>query len=148
MNSMRQSGKVSLVGLLAAVSVVVVVVLLLFSRETPTVAGTRFMVALESHDVDTLTKMSMMKGLSTEEIRKKWDFTVNKAERYYRFAWHIDGATQSSEKTASVRVKMVRDADHPAAYEESQELPMVLDNGEWKVDVRAISREFFNCLPQ
>ncbi len=148
MKPMRQSGRVSLLGLLSAICAIVIVALLFFSKETPTVAGTRFMAALESHDVSTLTKMTKMDGASEDAIRKQWDFSVNQAERYYRFQWKVDGATQSSPTTASVKVRMYRDADKASAFEEQEQLPMVKVGDEWKVDVRALSREFYNCLPQ
>jgi len=145
---MKQSGRISLLALGSIVCVVLTIVLLLMSRETPAIAGTRFMVALESHDVDTLTKMSMMNGASEESIHKQWDFCVNTAEKYYRFIWHVTGASQANATTASVKIQMVKDADHPGSYEETMELPMVKVGDDWKVDVRGLSRDFFNCLPR
>ena len=43
---------------------------------------------------------------------------------------------------------MIHDADHPGAYEELYELPMVKVGDDWKVDVRGISREFYPGLPR
>jgi hypothetical protein len=106
------------------------------------------MAALDAHDVDTLTKMTKMDGTSEESIRKQWDFAVNQAEKYYRFEWRVDSAAQSSPTTASVKIRMTRDADHVSSYEELAQLPMVKVGNDWKVDVRALSREFYNCLPQ
>jgi len=148
MRSMKQSGRISLLALGSLFCVIVVSALLLFSRESPSAAGDRFMAALINHDVDGLTKMSMMKGASEDDIRKQWDFSVNTAEKYYRFAYRIAGAAQSSDTTASVKVFVAKDADHPGAYEELMEVPLVKVNDEWKVDVRALSRDFFPCLPR
>jgi hypothetical protein len=145
---MKQSGRVSLLALGSLVCVVIIVGLLFFSRESPSAAGTRFMIALQDHDVDTLTKMSKMDKTSEADIRKQWDFAVNTAEKYYQFAFKIEGSAQSSESTASVKVRMIHDSDHPGSYDELTELPMIKDNGEWKVDVRGLSREFYNCLPR
>jgi hypothetical protein len=145
---MKESGRVSLLALGSLVCVVIIVVLLLFSRESPSAAGTRFMVALQDHDVDTLTKLSMMKKANPEDVRKQWDFAMNKAEKYYRFAFKVEGSSQASDTTASVKIRMIKDSDKPGAYDELYELPMVRDNDEWKVDVRGLSRDFFNCLPR
>ncbi len=148
MSSMKQSGRVSLLALGSLVCVVVITVLLIFSRESPAAAGTRFMAALQDHDVNTLTKMSKMDKLSEDEIRKQWDFAVNTAEKYYQFAFKIEGAAQADGKTASVKVRMIKDADKPGAFDTMCELPMVKDGEDWKVDVRGLSREFYNCLPR
>ncbi len=145
---MKQSGRVSLIGIGSLFCVIVIVVLLAFSRESPASAGTRFMIALQHHDVDTLTKMSKMDGESEDQIRKQWDFAVNTAEKYYVFTYRIDHAAQSSPTTASVTIQMTKDADKPGSYEDLAQLPMVKDNDQWKVDVRALSRDFYNCIPQ
>ena len=148
MRSMRQSGRISLLALGSIVCVVLVVALVLLSRESPSSAGLRFMAALSNKDVDTLTKMSMMSGESEDQIRKQWDFSVNVAEKYYRFGWKMAGAGQPSPTTASIKLQMIHDADHPGAYEELYELPMVKVGDDWKVDVRGISREFYPGLPR
>jgi hypothetical protein len=106
------------------------------------------MEALAKHDVDTLTKMTMMTGASQDNIRKQWDFSVNKAERYYEFGYRIESSAQANDHAASVKVQMTKDIDHPGSYEELMELPMVKVDGQWKVDVRALSRDFYNCLPR
>ena len=69
MKSMRQSGRISLLMLGGIVCVVLTLILLLFNRETPSMAGTRFMVALDNHDVDTLTKMTMMSETAINNSR-------------------------------------------------------------------------------
>lgn len=148
MRSMKESGRVSLLALGSLLCVIVIVTLLFFSRESPAAAGTRFMVALQDHDVDTLTKLTRMEKASPEDIRKQWDFSVNKAERYYRFAFKIVGSSQANDTTASVKVSMIHDSDKPGAYDQLYELPMIRDNNEWKIDVRGLSREFYNCLPR
>ena len=144
---MKQSGRVSIFALACIVSVALVLGLLLFSRESISAVGNKFMVALQSHDVDQLTRMSLMNGDSPDEVHKQWDFAVNKAGKYYRFAYRIVATNQASDSTGSVRMMVVRDADHPGAYEEAFELQLLKVNGEWKVDVRAISREMFPGLP-
>jgi len=148
MRSMKQSGRISPVALGSLFCVLCVVVLMLFSRESAASAGARFMEALQHHDVDTLTQMTKMDGASEADIHKQWDFAVNNAEKYYAFGYKVEGASQSGKDNASVKISMIRDIDHPGSYEEQTELPMVKVNGDWKVDVRATSRDFFNCLPR
>jgi len=148
MSSMKQSGRISLLALGSLVCIVFVAGLMIFSRESAASAGTRFMVALQDHDVNTLTKMSMMQGASEPDIRKQWDFAVNTAEKYYQFGFRVEGASQASDNTASVKVRIIKDIDKPGSYDVLSELPMVKVNNDWKVDVRSISRDFYNCLPR
>ena len=148
MRSMKQSGRISVVMLLSLVSLVLVVGIVLFSRESVASVGGRFLNALERHDVDELTKLSSMSGLTNEQIHKKWDQTVNVAGRYFLFAYHDEGANQASDTTASVRARIIKDADKPAAYDEAMELPMVKVGNEWKVDVRGLSHELYPGLPR
>ncbi|MDR3690121.1 MAG: hypothetical protein P4L46_12125 [Fimbriimonas sp.] len=129
-------------------SVVVVIFVLVFSRESLTTVGGRFMDALMRHDTVALTKMSMMKGLTDEQIQKEWDESVNVAAKYYMFAYHIDGASQSGDTLGSIRMKVIKDIDHPGSYDENFELPMVKVGDAWKVDVRSISHEMFPGLPR
>ena len=148
MSPMKQSGRVSILMLASIVSVVFITAILLFSKESVSSVGTRFLDALERHDVDTLTKMSMMSGTSPEQIHKEWDQCVNHAGKYYTFAYHVEGASQSGDNLGSVRFRLIKDADRPGAYDEAVELPMVKVDGEWKVDVRSMSHELFPGLPR
>jgi len=145
---MKQSGRVNIFMLLCLVSAVLVGGILLFVKEGVATTGGRFLNALERHDVDELTKLSSMSGLTEEQIHKKWEQTVNVAGRYYLFAYHIEGASQASENSASVRFRIIKDMDKPAAYDEAVELPMVKVGNEWKVDVRSISHELYPGLPR
>jgi len=145
---MKQSGRVSLLALGSLFCVIVITVLLLFSRESPAAAGTRFMIALQDHDVDALTKLTMMDNKSDADIRKQWDFAVNVAEKYYSFAFKVEGAAQATPTTASVKVRVIKDSDKPGSYDTMCELPMIKVKDDWKVDVRGLSRDFYNCLPR
>lgn len=146
---MNRHGRVSLVSILAIVAVALFAFVLLFSRESLSTIGARFMTALATHDVDTLTKMSYMgEGVAQDEIRKKWEFAVNDAGKYYRFRWRVLGATQASEKDAMIRLEIMRNSDNPATYEEKYQLPLIKVGDEWKVYVRGINREMFPGLPR
>ena len=70
---MKQSGRISILMLASIFSVVLVTLILIFSRESLSTVGARFMDALERHDVNKLTALSMMNGKTEDQIRKEWD---------------------------------------------------------------------------
>ena len=148
MSPMNQSGRISLLALAFLASVIVVIAILTFSRESPTAAGEKFMFALITHDVDTLTKLSNIPGESDDQIRKEWDTACNVAGKYYVFDYKINGGSQPDDKNAAVRMQVIKDANKPGAYEENFQLPMVNVNGQWKVDVRGTSHDFFPAFPR
>jgi len=145
---MKQSGRISILMLASIFSVVLVTLILIFSRESLSTVGARFMDALERHDVNKLTAMSMMNGKTEDQIRKEWDYTVNTAGRYYQFAYSVEGGTQSGPNLGSVKIRIIKDIDKPGSYDELVELPMVRVNDDWKVDVRSMSHELFPGLPR
>ncbi len=106
------------------------------------------MTALSKGDVDTLTKMSLLGDKTEPEMHKEWEFAVNTAGKHYRFFWRITSELVSDENSGSVRMQISRNIDSPSTYEEAFQLPMQKVNGEWKVDVRGISREMFPALPR
>ena len=106
------------------------------------------MTALSKGDVDTLTKMSLLGDKTEPEMHKEWEFAVNTAGKHYRFFWRITSELVSDENSGSVRMQISRNIDSPSMYEEAFQLPMQKVNGEWKVDVRGISREMFPALPR
>jgi len=145
---MNRSGRVSIVGLVCLVGVVLFGAVFLLGRESLSVVGGRFMDALARGDVDTLTKMTYLGNETQEDIHKQWEFTCNTAGRYYNFFYHITAASQADPKSGSVQMQVTRDAANPGAYEENFQLPMVKVGDEWKVDVRGISREMYPSLPR
>jgi hypothetical protein len=145
---MKQSGRVHILTVAAIAGLIVIAVMMLFSRESLSSVGARFMTALSKGDVDTLTKMSYMGDETPDEIHKQWDFAVNTSGKHYRFIWNIVAATAADDNTGSVRLQVQRNADQPGAYDENFALPMKKQNGEWLVDVGAISHEMFPGLPR
>jgi len=146
---MRVAGRINALYLAAIAGVIVVAVLLFMGRESLNSVGGRFMSALAKGDVDALTKMSYMGDKTPAEIHKKWEFAVNDAAKYYRFGWRIS-ATSEPEPNVSgtVRLQVERNLGSGGSYEENFQLPMVMKNGGWKVDVGGISREMYPALPR
>src|SRR5687768_11472836 len=122
---MKQSGRASLLTVVALAAVLMVAVLLFFGKEPVGAVGARFLTALSSGDVDTLTKMSYLGNDTEAEMRKKWDFAVNTAGRYYRFAYQITSSREISNDTAQVTTQFVKNAGDPASYPEKVEIPLV-----------------------
>ena len=129
-------------------AVAMISVVILMGRQSVTTVVAKFMSALAKHDVDTLTNMTYLNGRDKEEVRKKWDFAVNKAGKHYLFLWKITSSKNVDENNASVTLLMMRNARNVSSYEEKFDIPVVKENGEWKVDVSAISRDVFPALPQ
>jgi len=145
---MRQAGRVNIVVVGAIVAIAMIATVLLFSRQSVTEVASRFMSGLATGDVETLTKLTYLSEVPEDEVRKKWDFAVNEAGKYYRFRWQVLSAKENDDKTAAVRMYVWRNADSPASYEENFQLPLIKVDGQWKVDVRAISRDMYPGLPR
>lgn len=145
---MRRAGRVNILAIVAAVCAIAILGLFFMGRESLNSVGARFMTALAKHDVKTLSAMTFLDGSTPEEVEKQWDFAVNTAGKHYLFVWNITGATQATDTQGTVRMQVVRNAQSPSAFEEKFELPLVKVDGQWKVDVRNISRELFPALPR
>jgi len=143
-----QAGRVNVLLLGAIGSVVLILLVLFFGKESLSSVGVRFMSALAKGDVDTLTDMSYLGSEPKDSIRKKWDFAVNKVGKYYHFAWKVTSANQADANSGAVRLSVMRNVDSGGSYEENFQLPLVRTDGQWKVDVKNISREMFPGLPR
>lgn len=144
---MKGSGRVSLVGLLSVLALGLVVSVLFMSKESLGSVGSRFMSALSKGDVDSLTKMSYTDNKNQGDMRKQWETSV-KVGKYYNFFWRVLSSTQADANTGSVRVGVTKSPESGSSYEENFALPMIKVGDEWKVDVKAISREMYPALPR
>jgi hypothetical protein len=144
---MKQAGRAHWLILAGVASVIAVVVLFLFAKDSTTDTAGAFLRALGKGDVDTLVDLSFYDQASKEELREKWDFAVNRAGPHYIFAWKLVGSVQSDEETAAVSVMFVRDYDK-GGYEQKLQIPLVKREGRWLVDVRAIDRSVYPALPR
>jgi len=144
---MKRAGKAHWLVIAGLASLVVVAALFAFGRDSAGDAAHDFMSALAKGDVDKLTELSYYPGASKDELKKKWDFTVHKAGKYYRFLGRIVNVTQTDNENAAAVMQITRNADG-GGYEEKFQLPLVKEGDEWKVDVRAISRSMYPGLPR
>ena len=143
-----QSGRINIVGLGVAACAGALVIVFLSSQESLTTVASRFMSALSTGDVNTLTENSFLGSQSKEDIRKQWDYAVNGVSKYYRFTWRVTGSLKQSEDTGAVRLSVAKNADGAGAYEENFALPLIKREGKWLVDVRNISRDMYPALPR
>jgi hypothetical protein len=142
---MKQSGRISLVSLLSVVGIAMIVMVLAFSRESLDSIGARFMSALAKGDAKELAKLTYISGAEPAEIEKMWEESVNGLGKHYRFVWKVNGSTQASPTSGSVRLGVDR---NPPNYEENFQLPMIQVDGKWLVDVRGISRQMYPLMPK
>lgn len=143
-----RSGKANWLIVAGTLGLILIVVILSFAKESPQTAANRFMYALAKGDVKQLTAMTYAEGKSPQEIEEAWDFTINKAAPYYRFVFKYESAVQSDPNSASVKYMVVGNADSPSSYEEKREVPLVMKDGKWLVDVRGMDRRMFPALPR
>jgi hypothetical protein len=144
-----QSGRINLRLLFIAFAALTILALgYIFSQESLNTVASRFMSALATGDVNTLSENSYLGTESKDEIHKQWDYAVNDVAKYYRFTWRITGSMQQSEDSGAVRLSVAKNADGPGAYEENFALPVIKVNGKWLVDVRNISRDMYPALPR
>lgn len=132
--------------MLLGLGVLAIIVLLLAGKDSPTQAGNEFLVALAKGKVDDLVNDSYYQG-SKEDLRKQWEFATTEAGQYYRFLWRVKDERISSPTSASIQLGWVKNVGTPGAYEDNAELPMVKENGRWKVDVKAMSHDLYPALP-
>lgn len=145
---MRRAGRANWIMVTGLVGVLAIVVLLLFSGQSPSAAAAEFMTALGKGDVNELARLSYMEDDPPEKVREQWEYATKVVAPYYRFRWQILGETRSDDTHAAVRMYVWRDAQIPTTYEENYQLPMVKIGKEWKVDVRGMNRTMYPGLPR
>ncbi len=146
-----KAGRVSLVTLLvlfAIIGGIVIGAIFALSGESASSAATRFLSALATGNVKTLSEMTYLAGRSPENIEEQWTYATKVVAPYYRFQWKITNEVMVDQQNASVSVAMLRNATDPSSYEEKFGLPMMKVDGKWKVDVRGINRTMYPGLPR
>lgn len=144
---MKRRGRINLIVAIGALGVVVIGLFLFLAQESPATAANRFMVALAKGDVPQLMESSFYDG-DRENLRKQWDFATGVAGTYYRFSWRILNTVNSDSRNASVDMFVWRNATSPMTFEERFQLPMVRVDGQWKVDIKSVSRKLYPALPR
>lgn len=144
---MKQAGKAHWLVIAGIASILVVVGLFLFAQDSAGDTAHRFMTALAKGDVETLTELSYYPEGSKEELKEKWDFAVNKAGKHFLFFGRIVNVSQSAPDTAAATMQITKNPQ-AGGYEEKFQLPLVKEGGDWKVDVRTISRTMYPALPR
>ncbi len=122
-------------------------VLLFFKRESPTEAASIFMSALAEGDSKTLAGLTYAPNKDKETVLKEWEFAT-RIGKHYRFAWRIRSTKVFSDGTAAINMEVERNLGSGASYGEKFELPMVQQDGKWKVDVASITRTMYPALPR
>jgi hypothetical protein len=145
---MKRAGKAHWLTLAGIVSIFIVIGLFLFAKDDVAETTGGFMNALARGDVGRLVELSYYPEINQDQLKKKWDFTVNRAGPHYRFSYRIVNITHSDPSTAAATLMVIRNVDSGSSYEEKFQLPLVKDRDQWKVDIRAISRTLYPGLPR
>lgn len=141
---MKQSGSVNWMVIVGLIGVVVITGLMFVGGDSATPAGSRFMIALGTGDVDTLAEVSYIPDKSKEEIRKDWESTT-KLTKYVLFKYKFLGEDRVADDQATIRMDVMKPS---TGYDEKFSLPMRKIDGEWKVEVRGLSRQLYPFLPR
>jgi hypothetical protein len=145
---MKRAGRISPFAIVGVICVLLIIPLLCASKKGPEYTAAQFMTALGNGDVNGLSKLSSMGNLTEDQMREKWQKTINDS-KYYMFTWRITDVTTVSDSTAAIKMQMRRDLKvHLGDDEMPFEIPVVKVNGEWKVPVYQIDREIYPYLPQ
>lgn len=144
---MKRSGRTSIIVIITVTLVAAVIGLFLLAGESPTGVGTKFLTALANGNAKQLAELSYMDGLNQAQIEEKWKESYE-TSKFWMFAYRVQGTTNQDSKSATIKLEWVKNVSNPSSYGEKFELPMVMIDGKWKVDVRAISREMYPGLPR
>jgi hypothetical protein len=145
---MRRSGRINVVAIIAVFAVLMLVVVLFFSKQSLSNAGGQFMDALARGDVDKLTSLSLVGNEGSDQIKKQWEFATQTAGKNYSFRWNITSEDQVDPNDGSVKLQVERNVGNGSSYPENFALPMVKVDGLWKVDVANISRDMYPGMPK
>lgn len=146
---MKRAGRVSWILVAVFLGLIAFGAVIFFSSgDTPEAAGGKFMAALINGDADTLTKYSYMEGLSQEQIRERWEYTLHRAAPHYRFVYSIDGSTRTGDETAAIKLTFTKNVGQKGSVPDNFQLPLVKQDKQWKVDVRSMNRDMFPGLPR
>lgn len=132
------------VGVLGLIAIGVVMLML---GKSPEDAAREFMSALSKGDVATLSKMSYLPEPELP-IDQQWRETFENRAKNYVFAWRLEGSEKMSSDEAVVKVLIVEFRGPELHEKDVANLPLTKRDGEWKVDLRSLTRTFFPGLPR
>lgn len=146
MNRRRTLGRINIIILFGALGLIAIASLLFFAKESPETAAVQFMDALARKDVDRLVQLSFLDSPTTP-LKQQWDECVNIYAKHFNFVWELKTSLRNSADRATVRVEYYKFQGAAAGLEGPFELPLIEIDGEWKVDLSSLSKEFFPALP-
>lgn len=141
---MKRIGSVHWMLIAGLVGVAIIVVMLLMGGNSATKNGAKFMAALSTGDINGLVQTSYIPDKTPEEMKTEWEATL-KRTKYVMFRYTFTGEDNVSEDQATIRMNIMKPS---TGYDEVFALPMRKIDGEWKVEVRGLSRQFYPFLPR
>ncbi len=146
---MKRAGKVSPLVILGVVGFVGILAVVLLTRTgtSPAQRVSQFFTALGKGDIETVLQTSTFGEQPDEEMRPKWQQTLDRS-KYYRFAMQIKETTYTNDEEATVAVEMYQNVTNINVASKRFQIPVVKINGEWKVDARSLTRQAYPALPR
>lgn len=145
---MLRSGRANWIVVVLGALFATILFLLFGLGESPLVAANRFLIALAKQDLETVSEMSFYSPeRPQEQVRADWEKTLGYI-KHFRFTWQLTNYVTPAPDRATVRLKFVKDAHLPGAYDENFGFDLVKVKGKWQVDVGSLSREMLPALPR
>jgi hypothetical protein len=146
-NRERGAIKVNPIAAVGGLGLIAIIVVMLMIGKSPEQAAREFMTALSKGDVATLTSMSYLPDPEAP-LEEQWRHTFDNIAKNYVFAWQIQGSEKMSEEEAVVRILIIEYRGPELHENDIANLPLTKRDGEWKVNLRSLSRLFFPGLPR
>lgn len=102
---MKRRGSVNWMVIVGLIGIVVIIGLMFMGGESATPVASRFMSALGTGDVATLTETSYIPDKSKEEVRKDWE-TTTRLTKYVLFRYKFLGEDKIAEDQATIRMEV------------------------------------------
>lgn len=142
----RAAIRVNPIIVIGVIGLIAIPIIMLMIGQSPEAAARDFMNALTKHDVQRLTQMSYLPD-ADPPLEQQWKLAFERAPNYV-FGWQMEGSDKLGPDQAVVKI-LVIELRGPQLHENpTVNMPMVRRDGEWKVDLRSLTREFFPALPR
>lgn len=146
-NRERGAFRVNPIAVVGGLGLIAIIVVMLMIGKSPEEAAREFMTALSKGDVATLTSMSHLPDPEAP-IEEQWRDTFENKAKNYVFAWQLQGSEKMSDDEAVVKVLIVEYRGPELHENDITNLPLTKRDGQWKVNLRSLSRLFFPGLPR
>jgi hypothetical protein len=139
--------KINPIILIGALGLILIPIIMFMLGQSPQSAANDFMAALAKGNVDKLTEMSYLPD-PERPLKEQWKETFDLYAKDYVYGWEMGSTQKMGSDRAVVKVTIVEFRGPEMHENDTVNLPLVKKDGEWKVDIRDLTRTFFPGLPR